>query len=269
MADEDVKQNGEQSDAEEEDSQDKSQKAGSDSDMSDGDASGKTPRDIPYTRFKAKVDEAKQAKEIVDWYRQNIGDPSEVVKFQKWKSEQIERAKEAEQEGEISPAKLAAIKKLIGVAYPEIPSYLEKQKKDAQEKIDAQFDDAEDQIRELAKNANLPQDEKIIKRVAIHVMEEINSDDRLLRQWKSGNLSCIKKAFSRYQEEYLSPLRKLAAKPQIDLAEKRRIQRLPSLPSGGSASTSKGVERKPGDKGITKQTHEDAWALVQENLQRD
>jgi hypothetical protein len=269
MAEQDVKQNGGQSDTDE-DLQDKSHKAGASSDIEAGDESeNKPPRDIPYSRFKEVNDEAKESKQIVDWYRKNIGDPNDVVEFQKWKQAQLARAKEDAEDGEISPAKLAAIKKLMRAADPEYAEFLERQKTSDKERLEAQFDDAEDQIRELAKTAGLPQDEKIITRVGRHIMEEINSDPKLLRQWQTGNLSCIKRAFTRYQEEYLAPMRKTAAKPTNDLADKRRIARLPSLPSGGSASTSRAPERKPEDRGINKQTHEDAWAVVQSHLQGD
>jgi hypothetical protein len=231
----------------------------------DGDKS-KTPRDIPYSRFKEVNDQAKKAQEIVEWYRQKIGDPDDVVAFRQWKAEQVARAKEAEEDGKISPEKLANIRKLMREADPEYKQLLEDRKRSEQERIDSQFEDAEDQIRDLTKAAGIPQDEKIIARVAAHIMDEIRSDEKLMRMWQTGNMKCVGKAWEQYSKEYLDPMRKVSGKAQSDLADKRRISRLPSLPSGGSPATSKAPERKPDDKGINKQTHEDAWAVIQAHL---
>jgi hypothetical protein len=264
MATEDVKDSAQSSGAGSSDEENRNLAADA-SDNADGDKS-KAPRDIPYSRFKEVNDKAQKSQEVVDWYRKNIGDPDDVIAFRQWKTSQVEKAKEAEKDGDISPEKLAAIRKLMREADPEYKQLLEERKLREQERIDAQFDDAEEQIRDLTKAAGLPQDEKIISRVAAHVMDEIRSDEKLMRMWQTGNMKCIPKAWEKYQEEYLSPMRKVSGKAQNDLADKRRISRLPSLPSGGSPATSKAIERKPEDKGINKQTHDDAWAVVQAHM---
>lgn len=239
--------------------------AGQGDDTPNGD-SGKTPQSIPYSRFKEVNDQAKQAKQIVDWYRQNIGNPDDVLEYRKWKQETIAKAKQDEAKGDISPDKLAQVKKLMRTADPEYAQFLEERKASEQERVEAQLDEAEETIRDLAKTAGFPQDEKVVARIAAHIMAEIDADDQLSRLWRSGKTSCLKKAFDRYMEDYVGPIRKSVDKQKGDLADKRRISRLPSLPSGGSASTSKPPQRKAEDRGINKNTHEDAWAVLQERL---
>jgi hypothetical protein len=263
MAQEDVNNQGASSTPDSSD--DENRKAADGSDIPDGDKS-KAPRDIPYSRFKEVNDKAQKSQEVVDWYRKNIGDPDDVIAFRQWKNSQVEKAKEAQQDGEISAEKLAAIRKLMRDADPEYKAMLEERKLHEKERIEAQFDDAEDQIRDLTKAAGIPQDEKIISRIAAHIMDEIRSDEKLMRMWQTGNMKCIEKAWKQYDTDYLSAMRKVTGKAQNDLADKRRISRLPSLPSGGSPATSKAPERKADDKGINKQTHEDAWAVVQAHM---
>jgi hypothetical protein len=266
MANEEDVKNTEQSSGSENDLSGKpNDGAGQGADTSDG-AAGKTPQSIPYSRFKEVNDEAKQAKQVVDWYRQNIGDPDDVLEFRKWKQETLSKAKQDESAGDISPEKLAQVRKLMRAADPEYAQMLEDRTTREQERIEAQLDEAEETIRDLAKSAGFPQDEKVVARIAAHIMAEVDADDTLLRQWRSGKTSCLKKAFERYVEEYITPVRKVADRQKSDIADRRKIARLPSLPSGGSASSTKPQPRSAEDRGINKKTHEDAWAVLQDHL---
>lgn len=243
------------------------EKAGADSDKSAGDKS-KDSRQIPYSRFKEVVDKHAQAEQIINWYRENIGDPDKVIEFQKWKNEQLEHAKEEEAKGKISPEKLANIRKLMREADPEYKDFLEERKREKQEKMEAQVDDAEEEIRDLCGKAGFPKDEKVISRVAVHIMDEIKNDPKLLRMWQTGNMGCISKAFKAYQEDFLTPMGKTSGKVNGDkITDKRRISRLPAFPSGGSPETSRTEKRDPNDKGINKGVHEKAWDVLQSYLE--
>jgi len=86
-------------------------------------------------------------------------------------------------------------------------------------------------------------------------------------------MKCVDKAFKNYTNEYLATIRKTGdggKKPENKiLAERRRIMRMPALPSGRSGGPSGAPERKAEEKGITKQTHEDAWAVFQSHMNED
>ena len=58
---------------------------------------------------------------------------------------------------------------------------------------------------------------------------------------------------------------KSISKMRQDAIDKRRVSKLPTLPSAAGSLT--GSNAAPREKGITKQTHEDAWALLQQSLQ--
>ncbi|HCV42398.1 MAG TPA: hypothetical protein DGH68_02870 [Bacteroidetes bacterium] len=269
MSLEDVKSGAQSSGSDESQNDEGQNQAADGSDKPDGKESGKEPRQIPYTRFKEVNDKATQSQEIVDWYREHVGEPEEVLEFKKWKQEQVKRAEKDEAKGKISPDKLAEVRRLMRDADPELVELLEERKRDKQEKMDAQFDDAEEKIRDLCKSAGFPGEEKIVARIAAHVMDEIKADKALMRKWNQGNLSCIDKAFKTYVDEFLPAIRKSNGKNEQNLADKRRISRLPSLPAGGSGVTHKAPERTQEDRGITKKTHDDAWAVFQSHMNND
>lgn len=221
--------------------------------------------------------EASKAKEIVDWYRKNIGDPKDVVAFNAWKKDQVKKAEEAEDEGEISPAKLAAIRKLMRAADPEYRKYLEKaeqreqaETQEKQARIDAQFDEAEDVVREFAEaemGLKGPKVEADISFFAQQTMLIIQNDEKMLRQWNAGHNipALIKKACGVVLDRADKTNKSIAARKR-EAAEKRKFSRLPSLPSGGASTTGATTTSPQKEKGITKQTHEDAWAVLQQSL---
>jgi hypothetical protein len=265
MGEEDVKETGSPSESDEE-SQDKSlETSGADADKSDKGDKSKSPSNVPYDRFKQVVDRANSAEKVVQFYQQFINSEDDLAAFRKWKADQVKKAEKAEEEGEITPQKLEAIRKLMRKADPEYAEMLAERETDKQERIDAQFDEAEEQIRELAKTAGVPNKEEIVARLARQVMLEINEDKKLLRMWNTGNLNCIKKAFKIVEENFLNPVRKSTVPVNgKQAADKRRILRMPTLPAGGGAGVTAEKSTAQKEKGITKQTHEDAWAYLQQ-----
>jgi hypothetical protein len=211
-------------------------------------------------------EQAQEAKGIVDWYRENIGDPNDVVEFKQWKAEQIQKAKADEAKGKISPEKLAQIRQLMREADPAYAKFIDKQEREEEERMDGQFDDAADRVRELCQQAGYPTEEKISARIGAHVIDEIKADKKLMQMWQRGNLKCIDIGFKRYCDEFLTPMSKTNGKSDRGLADLRKISRLPALPQGGSAAGSKPPARKPEDRGITKQAHEDAWEVMQSHM---
>ena len=266
MGEEDVKNTGSTSGSDS-DLDDKHQRADADSDMSDGDKSGE-PKQIPYARFKEVIEQSNGLKKVVDFFRSHIETPEDLIAFKEYKQKMLDKAQDQKDEGEISAAQLAKFKKAMELANPELAAIAKSIKEEKEAKMDAQFDEAEDQIRELCASNNFPKDEKVISRIAVHVMDEIRSDEKLLRMWQAGNMKCVDKAFKAYNDEYLSIMRKgdNGNKGDKMLAEKRRIMRMPALPSGKSGNLSGAPERKAEDKGLTKQAHEDAWAVFQSHM---
>lgn len=267
----DVKDNAGQSSGSEENLDDKTQKgAGQGSDKPEGDKSGsEETRSIPYARFKQVNDELQEARKIRDWYRENIGDPNDVVAYRKWQQEVSEKAKEDEGKGQLTPAQLARFRQVMKLADPQYAEFMERQQHQHQEDAEIQIDDATEQITELCAQADI-KDEDTVARIAVHVMDEIKADPKLMRKWQRGDLSCIDKAYNRYMTEFIDKFRgKANGKGDKDLSDVknlRKISRLPSFPQGGSAGTSAPPKRKEGDKGLTKQAGEDAWAVLQSVL---
>lgn len=244
-------------------------KTATESDNSEGDESIKA---VPYPRFKEVIDARDQQQQIANWYRENIGDPNDVVEFRKWKAEQVKKAESAEAEGDISPAKLAEIKKLMRKADPEYAEFLERQKMDEQTRIEAQFDQAEEDVRDLcAEELGLKkkEDEPRISRIGQYVMLEIKNDPKLLRMWQAGNTTAvIKKAFKVVKDEH-EGLTKNITRMRQEAEQKRKVSKLPTLPSASGSLTQgsgpNGSDKR--EKGITKQAHEDAWAILQQSMQ--
>jgi hypothetical protein len=272
MADEDV--NGNPSNPEDELEEDAKGKGADQSDDTDADSENsskksKPPSNIPYSRFKQVNDEAKQSKSVVDWYRQNVGDPDDVLEFKKWKAEQTKRVKEDADNGDLSQDKLAQFKKLMRAADPEYAEFLENQKFTQEQRSEAQFDEAEDLIRDLSKDSGFPEDESVISRIAAHIMDEVKSDEKLLRAWQAGHTaSVIKKAYNRYMEDFVGKIRTKPDNGKAIIAEKRGIKNLPMLPKGGSSSAPSVPKRDKDDKGLTKKAHKSAWDYIQSLTQQ-
>lgn len=252
-----------------EEKDDKHQSAGSGSDIPDGDESG-DKKQIPYPRFKEVVDKANSLEKVVNFFRQHIETPEDLIQFKEYQKQMLEKAKSEEDKGNITPEQLARFKKAMDLANPQLAAVVKRMEQQEEARMEAQFDSAEEQIRELCETAGLPVDnDKIFSRIAVHIMDEIRSDEKLLRMWHAGNMKCVDKAFKNYTDEYLSTIRKGSDKKPENkmLAERRRIMRMPALPSGRSSGPSAPPERKQEEKGITKKTHEDAWDVFQSHMQ--
>lgn len=221
-------------------------------------------------RIQQLLQQRKEAQGVVAWYRENIGDPSDVQEFKKWKEAQLKKAEAAEEEGDITPAKLKKIKELMRKADPEYAEYIEREKERTKNAQEAQFDEAEEEIRVLAQGIGIPaKNEAAIGRLAKQVMLEIKDDKKLLQRWQAGHtLSVVRKAFAQVEKELVGVLRKSTPTPtpSQQAADKRKISRLPTLPTAGSGSVSTKAARKPEDKGITKNTQDEAWAVFQSHM---
>lgn len=275
MAEADVKEQSSSSEVETEKKAEESSKASEASTEKDESDESESPA---QKRIRQLSQKANQAEKIVDWYRQNIGDPNDVVAFKQWKAEQLKQAKEAEEEGEISPAKLAAIRKLMRSADPEYTKLLEwkeqqekKSQMETQARIDAMFDDAEEIVKDFADSELGLKGSKAESDISFfgqQVMLVIQNDEKLLRKWNTGNVSCVKAACQKVLELSQKTTQSLASRKR-DAESKRRFLRLPILPSGGGVSTSATANPPQREKGITKQTHEDAWAIFQQASNKD
>jgi hypothetical protein len=265
---EDVNKPGSSSEAGNEITDDKHQNAGAGSEIPDGGESG-DKKQIPYERCKEVIDKVSGLEKIVNFFRSHIETPEDLIAFAEYKKEMLAKASSDRAKGNISADQLARFKEAMDAANPELKALVEQNKADKEAKLDAQFDDAEDQIRDLCKTAKLPIEGRNFARIAVHVMDEIRSDEKLLKAWHAGNMKCVDRAFKLYTEEYLSEMRGTDDKKGKDLlAEKRRIMRMPALPSGKSGGPSGAPvdKRAPEDRGITKKTHEDAWDVFQSHM---
>jgi hypothetical protein len=159
-------------------------------------------------------------------------------------------------------------------ADPEYREMLEERKRDKQEReeqakarMDGQYDDAEDEIRSLcADQLGLKgkDSESRISRLAQYVMVEIQNDPKLMRKWMSGNLSCVSSAFKQVLDHH-DMIGKSVSKMRQEATEKRRVSKLPTLPSASGSLTGQ-AGGKDREKGITKSTHDDAWAVLQDSM---
>jgi len=263
----DVKDTGSssESDAEVKDESLKSSEASTGTD--EGDESGKPSK--ANLRIQQLVREKNEAMELARHFRQSAVDPNDRVEFKQWKADRIKAAEEAEADGDISPAKLKALRNLMRQADPEYAKLLqreaqreEQEKLTTQERIDAQFDSAEETVRDFAKTIGIPaKNEQATALFAQNVMLAVQNDPKLLRMWNTGNLSCIGKACALVRDGFIDVVRKSKSESNGDLADRRRISRLPTLPSGGASVGTKQETAK--EKGITKNTHDDAWAYIQ------
>ena len=265
MPEEDVKDS-EKSSVSDQSSDDESQKhAAADSDKSDGDES----KSIPYSRFKEINDAKKQAEKVANWYRENVGDPNDVVEYKKWKAQQVKEAEKKKEEGSLTAQQLAEIREVMRKADPEYAQFLENQKLSAKEREEAQFDEAADYVRELAEEKlglKYDANEADVNHIAELVMLAIQKDEKLYRMWRVGKTERAVSGGFKAVESFLNKFGGGFTKLKQDAAEKRKVSKLPTLPSA-AASLSSRKQDKDRPKGITKHTHEDAWALIQQSMQ--
>jgi hypothetical protein len=249
---------------------------GSQPDITDGSEEGEEQR-VPLRRFKEVNAKFRQAASVADWYRQNIGDPNDVVEFRKWKETQARAAASGDGQPEsttkqpLTPAQLKAVRDLMRDADPEYREMLDAAKErqaERQQNEEAMFDDAHDALVQLAKDNGLNLDEPGMVMLGQQVMLAIRHDAKLLRAWDRGDIGCVEKAFGKVNESFLSKIagKKAGALRQKEAATRRRISQLPTAPSGGAATTHPVASKSKDEKGITNKTHDRAWALLQQTM---
>lgn len=254
--------------------QDKSLEASeADTEISEGDESGEKSSKA-QRRIQQLVKERDEARNFAIAFKNQAIDPKDRSEFDEWRKAKLAEAKKAEQEGEISPQRLAEIRRIMHQADPRLEKFLQEQEQEKERReteskarMEAQFDDAEDEIRTLAAEQlglKNKADEPRIARLAQYVMVEIQNDEKLMRKWQTGNLACIKQAFKAVLDAN-DNLGKSLSKARQEAADKRRISKLPTLPSAAGSLT--GEKEAKREKGIGKQAHEDAWAVLQQSLQ--
>jgi hypothetical protein len=261
MSENDVKQVEESSASEEEKDESKKQ-AAADSDKSETEES----RSIPYARFKEINEAKKQAEKVANWYRDNVGNPDDVIAFRKWQEQQVKTAEKKEAKGDLSPEQLAEIRKVMRMADTDYARLIEEQERTRQERIEAQFDEAAEYVREIAEDKlglKGEDDEKHVNFLAKEIMIAIQDDEKLLRLWRVGKTERAVSGGFKTVREIHDGFGKSLAKLKQEAAEKRRVSKLPTLPRA-SASLSSRRNDPNRQKGITKQTHEDAYALIQQ-----
>ena len=258
----------------EDESPEDSTQAGSSPDTTDGgegegESSGK--QTVPLRRFQEVNAKFRSAAQVANWYRENIGDPDDVVAFRKWQQQQA-RAETTQSEPEppsgVTPAQLKAVRKLMRDADPDYRDMLaarEEIKKEREAAEEAMFDDAYTEIQGLAKDHGIKLNDDGMLRLSRQIMLEIRNDEKLLRQWDRRDIRCVAAAFESVNNHLL---KQIGGKPgngaAVDAATRRRASRLPTAPAGGTPTAN--VKLPPQkEKGINQETHSRAFELLQQS----
>lgn len=223
---------------------------------------------VPFSRFKEINDRLKEATQFVNWVRSTFESPEELVELAKMKREGTMKEKRAasEQEEELTEAQKAAVRKLVRMSdanLAKVAELVEQGKlkvSDEDEEEESLVDETESELLKIIKEKKLPTTDGFLRQLGRQIMMEITSDPKLYKQWQRGKTESVaRQAFSRVEEEFLSPIRG----GKSVLQTKQDIAKLPNLPSGGT-----GVSEKPKPKadgqGITKATHEAAFRMLQD-----
>lgn len=235
---------------------------GTDSDKPD--TEGK-PAMVPSHRLREETEKRREAEKVSSWYRENIGDPEDVLAFRQWKAEQAKAApSQADDKEELTPAQLNAVKKLVAKVYPWLEkinpdelSEVIQTRKEAREVMELT---TVDEVNRLADEAGMSKNQDDRDRLTYLVGAEIGRNPNLTKLWKAGNPTVIAKAFEAVKGFYRTNGGTVA-----DAKTKRQVTKLPTPPSGGSASLSarnpekreKGLDGKAG-----KEAADEAWALI-------
>jgi vacuolar-type H+-ATPase subunit H len=239
-----------------------------------GSRGSKEDKYVPYSRFKEVNDAGRKATEIVNWYRENIGNPNDVVAFREWQSQQSKDINKQEREGDITEAQAELLRKAMRKASPEVFEAIEANKRDSEARFNSILASSEDEIRDIASEEGFPaDDDKKMVWFGTQIMSVVKSDERLLRMWQNGNMACIRKAYKTLKEEYLPAMSKMTAKKESgekdrngDYTQARKRAKLPTLPAGRSTGGSPPPKRADDDKGLTKTADKEAWAIFQQRM---
>jgi hypothetical protein len=262
MPDETVASSSEADDKEKLDAQD----TDSDPEESEGIDSPKAKTQRRFQQILQEREEARQRadrlQQFVDERLSQFGTPEEISEFTEWRKERAQAQKAAD-DGELTPQQLAQVKRAIDKAYPEISQMRKDYEAAQQDRADAMYESAQEEIKNLAEKVGIGTDEKSLTRLAGLVLMEIKTDEKLSRLWRAGNLKCIENAFKAVDEQFLHTGKTKGLRGQAeDAREKRRVVRVPTIPTGSPATRS--GSPAPREKGITKETHERAFAILQQ-----
>lgn len=249
---------------------------------------------VPYSRFqevnqrmKDAESRAKEYESVLAGYQQEFGvirTEEDLKQWREYKTKVLKGAREAEEEGDISPKRLAEIRKVMRKADPEYVEMLSMKQRfqqQDQERLDAQFDDAEEIVRELAAEeygfkSELDENgqwkskhEEDLSDIGVDVMQAIRRDQRLTRLWNNGNVDrAVRRAFQAVKAKH-ERLGKTVTQLKQEAAERKRV--LPTLHGGRGTLSARTSERK--SKGLngpeaTKELRDEAWAVFNNSLQQ-
>jgi hypothetical protein len=252
----------------EDESQPGSQPDTTDGEESEGEPTG--PQTVPLRRFKEVNSRFRQAANVANWYRENIGDPKDVVAFRNWKEQQARaetQPTEPEAPTTVTPAQLKAVRKLMRDSDPEYRELLAEREQTKQERAaseEVMYDDAYTEIGKLAKDNGIKLSDQGRLRLSRQVMLEIRNDPKLIRQWDRRDMECVRSAFDAVNEHLLKPIGGRSNGAAVDAATRRRASRLPTAPAGGSPTSSVNIPKQK-EKGINQETHARAFELLQQS----
>jgi hypothetical protein len=223
-------------------------------------ADGKQPKSVPYARFSEVNNKAREYEKVIRWWNENVPDADALLAFRQWQAEQAKSAKEkpATDDEDLDPAKAEQIRKLIRKADPETAKALEELRQSRQEAEEAMYDRAEAAIRRLAP-PYIASDEDALAKLGKLATLEILDDKKLLRQWRTGDVSCVEEAYKRIEKAFVDKIRRHANGHTAET--KRRGSSIPKILPGSSTTSTKGEDPNKG-KGLSKDVHKSAWAYL-------
>jgi hypothetical protein len=223
---------------------------------------GAKAKTVPYSRFQEVNRQAREYEKVVKWYQENIKDADELLAFKKWQAEvQAKSANEKSSKTDDEPLdakKAEEIRKLLRKADPETAKALDELRQSRQEAEEAMFDRAEAAIRRLAP-AYISSDEDALAKLGKLATLEILDDKKLLRQWRTGDVSCVEEAYKRIEKVFFDKIRRNANGHTAET--KRRASSIPKILPGSSTTSTKGEDPLKG-KGLTKDVGKAAWAYL-------
>ena len=229
------------------------ERPGSQPDTTDGDGGdGEEPK-VPYSRFKQVNSAARHFQAVAEAAERKLA----------------ALEKKPEPSSEYTKEQLAQVRNVMRLAdaeYREAMEERERQKQESEATENELLDDTHDEIMKLAKSEGLPvANEEYMTVIGQSVMLTIRNDRKLLRQWRNGDLSCIAPAFEKLKKAIIAPVKGAnGGLRQGNVARiKRQVTNLPTAPSGGSGTVTAPPPKSKDEKGITKSTHDRAWALLQ------
>jgi hypothetical protein len=241
---------------------DRPEQPGSQPDTTDGEGGEGEEKEpsVPYSRFK-------QVNDVAQWYRRNVGSTERVQQFNQWMASQERQAEKDDPEAQYSKTQLEQVRAVMRQAdagYRELMEERERVKAERAQAEEVLLDDTHDEIMKLAKQTGLPvKDDEVMKAIGQSVMLTIKNDHKLLRQWLNGDLSTVGAAFDKLQRA-MGGARKGVGQMGNVARIKRQVVGLPTAPSGGAGTVTSVPVKAKDEKGITKSTHDRAWAMLQQ-----